>query len=245
MSFLLFTMLWFLSQISLNYSTHLHVRCTDILCTVRSVPLGLLQQRLSIKLLQSIPSLKYTGQPCNVMSYSMHSLSTCFSFLFVILTVWSCYFCLTLILLYHTILMCLTMCDLLYFLHHSWYKIAPHTSFVPSLLTSQSYHSLHSSFPHLHIWPMFILSCYKIISQHAAADFFHPVVAIYPDIEAAYLAVIKSPMDLSTLANYLQENSLIDEEDYYEKVKWRLLTILCCFTNHFSKFRRSSRFCIK
>ena len=55
-------------------------------------------------------------------------------------------------------------------------------------------------------------------SQHAAADFFHPVVAIYPDIEAAYLAVVKSPMDLSTLANYLQENSLIDEEDYYEKV---------------------------
>lgn len=65
-----------------------------------------------------------------------------------------------------------------------------------------------------------------MISQHAAADFFHPVVAIYPDIEAAYLAVIKSPMDLSTLANYLQENSLIDEEDYYEKVRRRFSLIL-------------------
>lgn len=82
-------------------------------------------------------------------------------------------------------------------------------------------------------------------SQHAAADFFHPVVAIYPDIETAYLAVIKSPMDLSTLANYLQENSLIDEEDYYEKAWSLCLTILCCYMNHFSKFRRSSRFCIK
>jgi hypothetical protein len=44
------------------------------------------------------------------------------------------------------------------------------------------------------------------------------VIAIYPDIEAAYLAVVKAPMDLSTLANYLHENSLIDEEDYFEKV---------------------------
>ena len=44
------------------------------------------------------------------------------------------------------------------------------------------------------------------------------MVSIYPDIEAAYLSVIKSPMDLTTLADYLHDNSLIDEEDYYEKV---------------------------
>ena len=69
-------------------------------------------------------------------------------------------------------------------------------------------------------------------------------MAIYPDIEAAYLAAIKSPMDLSTLANYLQENSLIDEEDYYEKVWWRFSMILFSYlVNKFSKFD-SSRFSI-
>jgi hypothetical protein len=31
-------------------------------------------------------------------------------------------------------------------------------------------------------------------------------------------------MDLTTLANYLHENSLIDEEDYFEKVS---LSLLC------------------
>lgn len=99
--------------------------------------------------------------------------------------------------------------------------------YVPSFLPFIFFYSLIFTllsfficFPSLRFLPLLILSPLdlKITSQHAAADFFHPVVAIYPDIEAAYLAVIKSPMDLSTLANYLQENSLIDEEDYYEKV---------------------------
>ena len=58
-------------------------------------------------------------------------------------------------------------------------------------------------------------------SQHAAADFFHPVISIYPDMEVAYTAVVKSPMDLSTLSNYLQDNSLMDEEDFYVKVRGR------------------------
>jgi hypothetical protein len=37
-------------------------------------------------------------------------------------------------------------------------------------------------------------------------------------------------MDLTTLANYLHENSLIDEEDYFEKVSFSLLCslLLCC-----------------
>lgn len=81
-------------------------------------------------------------------------------------------------------------------------------------------------------------------SQHAAADFFHPVVAIYPDIEAAYLAVVKAPMDLSTLANYLHENSLIDEEDYFEKVGICLSVCVClslCLSVYSSLSRHLSR----
>ena len=41
---------------------------------------------------------------------------------------------------------------------------------------------------------------------------------MYPDIEEDYLAVIKHPMDLTTLSNCLLGNSVIDEEDYYVKV---------------------------
>jgi hypothetical protein len=54
-------------------------------------------------------------------------------------------------------------------------------------------------------------------SQHVAADFFRPVAQMYPDIEEVYLQTIKSPMDLNTLAHYLEASSLIDEEDFYEK----------------------------
>ena len=44
------------------------------------------------------------------------------------------------------------------------------------------------------------------------------MISIYPDIKEDYLAVIKHPMDLVTLSDCLQGNSVIDEEDYYVKV---------------------------
>ena len=37
-------------------------------------------------------------------------------------------------------------------------------------------------------------------------------------MEPEYLAAINYPMDLTTLSDYLQGDSLIDEEDFYQKV---------------------------
>jgi hypothetical protein len=52
----------------------------------------------------------------------------------------------------------------------------------------------------------------------AISDFFHPVVDMYPQIADIYNALIDSPMDLSLLANQLNTGTILDAEEFYEKL---------------------------
>jgi hypothetical protein len=51
-------------------------------------------------------------------------------------------------------------------------------------------------------------------------DFFHPVIDLYPNIREAYLAVIKEPMDLSTVAGMLDLGQFATPSEFAEKVTY-------------------------
>jgi hypothetical protein len=44
--------------------------------------------------------------------------------------------------------------------------------------------------------------------KQVAADFFHPVLELYPHLSAEYLAAVREPMDLQTLYYLLFEVQL-------------------------------------
>ena len=46
---------------------------------------------------------------------------------------------------------------------------------------------------------------YIIPTKQVAADFFHPVLELYPHLSAEYLAAVREPMDLQTLYYLLFE----------------------------------------
>jgi len=50
------------------------------------------------------------------------------------------------------------------------------------------------------------------------ADFFHPVLEIFPQLAEEYLSKVSSPMDLGTLRDDLKNGVLLDADDFYEKV---------------------------
>ena len=43
------------------------------------------------------------------------------------------------------------------------------------------------------------------VIKQVAADFFHPVLELYPHLSAEYLAAVREPMDLQTLYYLLFE----------------------------------------
>lgn len=50
------------------------------------------------------------------------------------------------------------------------------------------------------------------------ADFFHPVVELFPDLATAYLQEIKNPMDFTIIYDRLTRHGFLDCQDVYEKI---------------------------
>ena len=50
------------------------------------------------------------------------------------------------------------------------------------------------------------------------ADFYHPVETMFPQIAEQYRAIIKEPMDLTMVSNALNAGTLLDAEEFYEKL---------------------------
>lgn len=77
-----------------------------------------------------------------------------------------------------------------------------------------------------HTWQQAACKVLRALKHHAyinsnkdpIADFFHPVVELYPTIAEEYLAIIPKPMDLGTLAVLLDSSLLTDVQEFYSKL---------------------------
>ncbi len=49
-------------------------------------------------------------------------------------------------------------------------------------------------------------------------DFFHPVVDMFPQLAEQYLSIVSAPMDLTMLTNQLNMGTILDAEEFYEKL---------------------------
>ena len=62
--------------------------------------------------------------------------------------------------------------------------------------------------------------------ERVLTDFFHPVVDMYPQLAEQYLSIVSSPMDLTMLTNQLNMGTILDSEEFYEKLSSVFLNLV-------------------
>lgn len=77
-------------------------------------------------------------------------------------------------------------------------------------------------------WENEASSIWRAMARHAFVDvnkgsvvsnFFVPVCEMFPEIAAAYLSIVKKPMDMSTLQLELYRGTIADKNEFYNKLK--------------------------